>query len=243
MLFSMLELLRDQPAILVLFTFGLAGIFGGIPPMLERARRRKIENDLPSMLEALADSMGAGLGLQQAMQAEADRNTGVLGELLRQTLVESKTSSFDAALANFAAKTRSSQVQRVMNLMSTAIEQDAPLQQVLNNLAMDYERLNDLMNQREADLGGSAIMIIMFICCGLPLLIAFIVGQFAAAKQGFQLASFHQTFSLFFGASAMVAVGVSGRMLGRFKDMLWWLPLWSAVAMFLYIAGYEAIGG
>ena len=31
------------------------------------------------MLEALADSMGAGLGLQQAMQAEADRNTGVLG--------------------------------------------------------------------------------------------------------------------------------------------------------------------
>ena len=57
-----------------------------------------------------------------------------------------------------------------MVTMSTAIEQDAPLQQVLNNLAMDYERLNDLMNQREADLGGSAIMIIMFICCGLPII-------------------------------------------------------------------------
>ena len=72
MLFQMLELLRDQPAILVLFTFGLAGIFGGIPPMLERARRRKIENDLPAMLEALADSMGAGLGLQsQAEHARA----------------------------------------------------------------------------------------------------------------------------------------------------------------------------
>ena len=84
-----------------------------------------------------------------------------------------------------------------MNLMSTAIEQDAPLQQVLNNLAMIMKRLNDLMNQREADLGGSAIMIIMFICCNLPLLIAFIVGQFAAAKQGFQLAKFSTKHSLF----------------------------------------------
>ena len=38
------------------------------------------------MLEALSDSLGAGLGLQQAMMAEADRNNGTLGKLLRETL-------------------------------------------------------------------------------------------------------------------------------------------------------------
>ena len=43
MLFQMLELLRDQPAILVLFTFGLAGIFGGIPPMVERKKKENRE--------------------------------------------------------------------------------------------------------------------------------------------------------------------------------------------------------
>ena len=87
----------------------------------------RFENDLPAMLEALSDSLGAGLGLQQAMMAEADRNNGTLGKLLRETLEESHASSFDSALANeeFATKSRSPQVQRVMHLMSTAIEQDA----------------------------------------------------------------------------------------------------------------------
>ena len=66
--------------------------------ILERVRRRSIENDLPAMLEALSDSLGAGLGLQQAMMAEADRNTGTLGKLLKETLSESHASSFDSDL-------------------------------------------------------------------------------------------------------------------------------------------------
>ena len=114
--------------------------------------------------------LGAGLGLQQAMMAEADRNTGTLGKLLRETLAESHASSFDAALASFATKSRSAQVQRVMHLMSTAIEQDAPLQNILADMSRDYERLNDLMNRRESDLMGRSILIIMFVSVGLPFL-------------------------------------------------------------------------
>ena len=143
---------RNDPLLLFIITLGVACAIGGIPPILERVRRRSIENDLPAMLEALSDSLGAGLGLQQAMMAEADRNTGTLGKLLKETLSESHSSSFDAALANFATKSRSSQVQRVMHLMSTAIEQDAPLQNILADMYRDYERLNDLMNRRESDL-------------------------------------------------------------------------------------------
>ena len=124
MLFGILEMFRNDPLLLFIITLGIACAIGGIPPILERVRRRNIENDLPAMLEALSDSLGAGLGLQQAMMAEADRNTGVLGKLLKETLAESHASSFDSALANFATKSRSSQVQRVMHLMSTAIEQD-----------------------------------------------------------------------------------------------------------------------
>ena len=122
-----------------MITISVACAIGGVPPILERSRRRNIENDLPAMLEALSDSLGAGLGLQQAMMAEADRNNGTLGKLLRETLEESHASSFDSALANFATKSRSSQVQRVMHLMSTAIEQDAPLQSILADMSRDYE--------------------------------------------------------------------------------------------------------
>ena len=243
MIFDLMEMLRGQPIVLILFTFGVAGVMGGIPPMIERSRRRKIENDLPSLLEALSDSLKAGLGLQQAMQAESERNTGVLGSLLRKTLEDSHASSFDAALANFATKTRSSQVQRVMHLLSTAIEQDSPLGDILSNLAMDYERLNDLMNQREEELMGRAILIILFLCMGLPVLIAFIVGLFAPETKGFQLDGFHTSFSLFFGACAGMAVAISGRMLGRLGSMLWFVPLWMAVSMFIYLGGYQIAGG
>jgi len=63
MLFSILEMFRHEPLILLMFAVGTALAMGGIPPMIERKRRRSIENDLPAMLEALSDSMGAGLGL------------------------------------------------------------------------------------------------------------------------------------------------------------------------------------
>ena len=234
---------RNDPLLLFIITLGVACAIGGIPPILERQRRRGIENDLPAMLEALSDSLGAGLGLQQAMIAEAERNSGTLGKMLKETLAESHASSFDSALANFATKSRSSQVQRVMHLISTAIEQDAPLQNILADMSRDYERLNDLMNRRESDLMGRAILIIMFVSIGLPFLIAFIVGLFAPREQGFQLGDFNSSFTMFFGAASLVSVGVSGRMLGRMKSALWWAPLWMAVSMSIYHVGVLVIGG
>jgi pilus assembly protein TadC len=228
---------------LLIITLGVACAIGGIPPIIERQRRRSIENDLPALLEALSDSLGAGLGLQQAMMAEADRNTGKLGKMLKETLAESHASSFDAALSNFATKSRSSQVQRVMHLISTAIEQDAPLRNILADMSRDYERLNDLMNRRESDLMGRSILIIMFVSIGLPFLIAFIVGLFAPRNQGFQLEEFNSSFTMFFGAASLVAVGVSGRMLGRMRSALWWAPLWMAVSMTIYHVGVLVIGG
>lgn len=243
MLFSILEMFRHQPLILLLFTIGIAMAMGGIPPMIERKRRRSIENDLPAMLEALSDSMGAGLGLQQAMMSEADRNQGILGKLLHETLRESHSSSFDSALSNFATKTRSPQVQRVMHLMSTAVEQDAPLQSILSSLSIDYERLNDLMNRREKDLMGRGILIMMFVAVGLPLLIAFIVALFAPSSAGFQLDDFNTSFTLFFGMGSLIAMAVSGRMLGRMRDALWWAPVWMAASMTLYHVGVLFIGG
>ena len=243
MIFGILEMFRNDPFLLFMITIGIAFAIGGVPPIIERQRRRSIENDLPAMLEALSDSLGAGLGLQQAMMAEADRSTGLLGKLLKETLAESHASSFDSALANFATKSRSTQVQRVKHLISTAIERDAPLQSILSDMSQDYERLNDLMNRRESDLMGRSILIVMFVSIGLPFLIAFIVGLFAPRSQGFQLDEFNTSFTLFFGAASLVAIGVSGRMLGRMRSSLWWAPLWMAVSMTIYHVGVLVIGG
>ena len=121
MLFRFLESFSNQPMMLMLGVVGLAMIGGGIPPIRERIRRRKIENALPSFLEGLSDEVGAGLGIQEAMQHQAKSAPSPLGPLLEETLKESHSSSFDAALSSFATKSRSSQVQRVMHLLETAI--------------------------------------------------------------------------------------------------------------------------
>ena len=84
------------------------------------------------MLESLSDAVGAGRGLQEAMLEQGRNTPGVLGKLLTET-ESSHASSFDAALSAFASKTRSSQVQRVVVLIDTAIQQDAPLQNILSD--------------------------------------------------------------------------------------------------------------
>jgi pilus assembly protein TadC len=243
MIFGILESFNDTPLLLYLFVIAIACIGGGIPPMLERRRRRAIENELPTFLESLADSVGAGRGLQEAMKEQSEASDSPLPMLLRETLQEGHASSFEASLAAFAAKTRSSQVQRVMMLIETALQQDSSLRDILGDLSRDYERLNDLMNRRESELQGRGMLIIIFVSIGLPVLIAFIVGLFAPASKGFQIASFNQTFSLFFAAASAVGVGVSGRMMGRLRDTLWWLPLWMALSMGLYLGAVKAVGG
>ena len=113
----------------------------------------------------------------------------------------------------------------------------------LSEISQEFdERLNDLMNQRENDLQGRAILIMMFVAVGLPLLIAFIVGLFAPKADGFQLDTLNSSFTLFFGAASLVAISVGGRMLGRLRSALWWAPLWMAISMSLYHVGVLVIG-
>ena len=243
MIFDFLEAFNENSLVLYLFVIGIACAAGGIPPMIERNRRRGIENQLPGLLESLSDAVGAGRGLQEAMLEQGRNTPGILGKLLTETLESSHASSFDAALSAFASKTRSSQVQRVVVLIDTAMEQDAPLQNILSDLAMDYERLNDLMNKRETELAGRGILIILFVCIGLPVLIAFIVGLLAPAASGFQIANFNSTFSTFSALASATGAMVSGRMMGRARDMLWWIPLWMSTSMLLYLGAVKMIGG
>ncbi len=241
MLFDFLELLNDEPIMLLLLNIGLAGLGGALPPILERSRRRGLENSLAEVLEGLSDSIGAGQGLQQAIMKIGQSRNDLFGKLLADTLEISAVTSFDAALADFALKTRSKQIQRVINLLSTAEENDAPLQEILFRMSMEYEKLNDLMNKRESELMGRAILIMMFIGVGLPGLIAFISGLFAPSTAGYDVEDVNSSLAKYFGASAAVAVLVSGRMLGRMKDYLWLTPLWMFGSMLFFMMAYNAI--
>ena len=82
MIFDFIEAFNDNMVVLFLFVIGIACAAGGIPPMIERSRRRGIENQLPGLLESLSDAVGAGRGLQEAMLEQGRNTPGVLGNKL-----------------------------------------------------------------------------------------------------------------------------------------------------------------
>lgn len=243
MLWRLVESFNDNLPLLLLMAIGFAFAAGGLPPMMERRRRRSIEGALPGFLEALSDGVGAGLGLQEVMSDQSKNQPGTFGNLLRESLSKSHVTSFDAALASFATSTRSSQVQRVIQLIQTAVEQNSPLQSVLYDLANDYQRLNDLIDKREKDLSGLVMTIVLFICIGLPGLLAVLIGLFAPPSAGYQIDSITSVFSVFFGAASAVAVAICGRMLGRMRAMMWWIPFWTMTSMTLFSGALLMIGG
>ena len=81
MLFRFLESFSNQPMMLMLGVVGLAMIGGGIPQFENVSDEEKIENALPSFLEGLSDEVGAGLGIQEAMQHQAKSAPSPLGPL------------------------------------------------------------------------------------------------------------------------------------------------------------------
>ena len=69
------------------------------------------------------------------------------------------------------------------------------------------------------------------------------MGLFTPASSGYQVLEFHRVFALFFAAASAITVGISGRMLGRFRDMAWFLPAWCCISMSMYIGAATLIGG
>ena len=242
MIFGLMEMINDQPLLLFLMVVGTAGIGGGVPPIIERLRRRNLENALPSVLESLSDSIGAGEGLEKALMTVSQTRNDLFGKLLTDALSTSHATSFDATLSKFAFDTRSKQVQRIIHLLLTATQNDAPLQDILYRMSIEYEDLNKLLNHRETELQGSAMLIILFIAIGLPVLIAFVVGLFAPKSDGFQVGPLNYSLTMFFGFATAVSVAVSGRMLGRMRDFMWVIPIWMFISMMLYVLPYNVIG-
>ena len=144
-------------------------------------------------------------------------------------------------MAEYAINSRSILIQRVVNLLSTAIEQDAPLGEVTNSMSVEYDRLNTLINVREKGMSGQSFLLLMLMCLLLPGVMGFMFAVFGLAATGAYWGHIHDVMLPYLMASAALSVVISGRMLGRTKQALWWIPFWSTLSALLYIGLFESI--
>ncbi|MBD19027.1 MAG: hypothetical protein CMB13_05290 [Euryarchaeota archaeon] len=242
MIWQLMERLNDNPAAILLLPLSIICLGGAIPLMREHSRRRSIERALPEMLELISAELGAGLGLEQAFADVAKSRNDEAGKLLDLALERAQATSFSAALARFAIETRSSMVQRVVNLLDAALEQNAPLQDVTYRMSIEYEKLNTLLRMKEEKVFGQAFTMIILMALMLPVITGFIVGVFAGPATGYPLGSTLNALYIFSAAATGVTVVISGRMLDRLGQYVWVAPLGMFISTVLFQGVYLVAG-
>lgn len=120
-----------------------------------RARRRRIEDELPTVLEFLSLCLAAGEGLRDAIRRVSEVGTGELTAELRRTVLESGTGSrLSDALTAASRRLDVPALGRATGHIVAAIERGAPLAQVLHDQATDAReeskrRLIELAGRKE----------------------------------------------------------------------------------------------
>jgi pilus assembly protein TadC len=241
LLWSLYDLFNYSAFLILVVPLTLPCMAGALPGLLERLRRRELEEALPEVLESISSSIGAGLGLQQALTSISQTRTDLTGKLLTEAIHRSRATSFDAALSEYAINSRSPLIQRVINLLVTAIEQDAPLGEVTNSMSVEYDRLNKLINMRETEMMGQSVLLMLLMTLLLPGVMGFMFAVFGLAATGAYWGHIHGVMVPYLMAAAALSVVISGRMLGRTKQALWWVPFWAVLAAGVYIGLFDAI--
>jgi len=242
-LFGFFDMVTDSFMMSILIPLTIVSIGGGLPHLIERRRLLKIEKGLPELLEGISTTLGAGLGLQQAISTLSSQRTDLLGMMLRKAVSRSKATTFDAALSEFALNTRSSAVQRAFNLLQTADENEAPLRDVTFSMSLEFDRLFRLRQKRVMDLKGQALTMQVLMCMLLPGTIGIMFGLFAGPEAGIPMSLFHPPMLLYFAAGAAFSTLAGGIMLGRgIFSSIWWIAPWALFAQVMYMGTYLAAG-
>lgn len=104
----------------------------------ERARERRLQEELPVVLEFLALCLSAGEGLLDALRRVGSRGTGELAAGIREVVVEVGTgSALTDALLSFARREDSPALSRAIDQLVAAVERGTPLADVLHAHAAD----------------------------------------------------------------------------------------------------------
>ena len=164
--------------------FGLMFLFpilGGLGPSYWlrhriKARRERVTNDLPDLLDLMTISVAAGLGLEQAMQVSCARFESPVCEELRLTLREMELGlSRHDALENMKLRTDIDDLVTFSVVLSQADALGLPIGRVLQAQA---DEMRDKRRQRAREKAAKVPVKILFplALCFLPAILIIVLG-------------------------------------------------------------------
>ena len=169
-----------DPLLLILMIVGIISYIISIPIVMRRKRIKTIEEALPETLSEIAENIRSAMSVESAIREVAFVRTDLIGRELQYTSEEMKSLSFKDAMINFATRSGSRILLRVVSLINIAIEAGASIAEVLEKMADELWGVIMLQREREMKTATNAAVILWVGPVLTAFLIAFIFTSFGA---------------------------------------------------------------
>ena len=221
----------------VLQGIGLIGIvcfFISLPIGYRIKKTREIENNIPDVLTEVAANIRSANSVESSFRDVAMVRNDYTGRLLKVTCKRMNETSFSQAMEEFALKSKSLAVKRIVSLINIAIESGASIADVLDKISDELASLYALRREKENKSATNAVIVLWGGVIFTPGIIGFILGFFnSAADIPLGDASYIiQIFMVFFAAECAIMHAAA---MGSMKMDMIRAPFYMFLAQLIYV--------
>jgi hypothetical protein len=215
--------------------WAVIGMFFYLPAKKKQDKINELETVWPDVLADLAEELRAGMGVESALDAIATGRNDRMGLMLRDTVSRMKDDGFGVAMKDFAEKTESTMISRIVSILNIALNSSGSFATTLDNISEEFWEIYMLRKERIAKTEGTANFILWGGSVVCPILLGLIVAVFGSGKAGsftleIDLSLLNQ--SMFFYMMVLGAGGVwmQSVIIQTTNTAIWRMPIYMFLA-------------
>ena len=215
--------------------FAIVGYLIYIPKKRKLERIKELEDTWPDVLADLSEELRAGMGVESALDSIANRRNDRMGLMLRDAVSDMRDNGFGIAMKNFAAKSESAMISRIVSILNVALASSGSIATTLENISEEFWEIYMLRKERIAKTEGTANFILWGGSVVCPILLGLIVAVFGSGKAGsftleIDLSLLNQ--SMFFYMMVLGAGGVwmQSVIIQTTNTAIWRMPIYMFLA-------------
>ena len=215
--------------------WAIIGLVISLPVKRKDEKIKELEMVWPDVLADLAEELRAGMGVESALDAIASSRNDRMGQMLKDTVNRMRDDGFGLAMTDFAKKTGSPMISRIVSILNIALSSSGSFATTLENISEEYWEIYMLRKERITKTQGTANFILWGGSVICPILLGLIVAVFGSGKAGsfsldIDLSMLNQ--SMFFYMMVLGAGGVwmQSVILQTTKTAVWRMPIYMFLA-------------
>ena len=215
--------------------WAIIGLVISLPVKRKDEKIKELEMVWPDVLADLAEELRAGMGVESALDAIASSRNDRMGQMLKDTVNRMRDDGFGLAMTDFAKKTGSPMISRIVSILNIALSSSGSFATTLENISEEYWEIYMLRKERITKTQGTANFILWGGSVICPILLGLIVAVFGSGKAGsfsldIDLSMLNQ--SMFFYMMVLGAGGVwmQSVILQTTKTAMWRMPVYMFLA-------------